>query len=566
MDVTLSVVVTVVFFERYRGFCKKQDDFDLNRTIVVKTLGQLTLYRDGNELALPASKKTRALLAFLCITARPHRRERLCELFWEVPDDPRGALRWSLSKLRGVLKTDNLVQIIADRERAQIYLQEIEIDFSSIRSRLLDQPDELPLAELRSIASKLEETLLDGLDLPNQPLFQSWLVTQREEARLLQLNVMRRLALHSDIDHNDATNWARRWLELDPFSETAAKARVMTLRRLGKVDEAQQVINNYTSSLANAGIAINTCFDIPRLDSQLQVGDTEETEQPTRTSLRRQNINFCKTTDNVRIAYATVGSGTPIVKAANWLNHLELDWDSPIWGDLFNVLAKDRELIRYDERGNGLSDWDVKEINQEVFVKDLETVVDQLELKKFPLLGISQGCAVSIEYAVRHPERVSALILISGYASGWRIGASAEEQERREAVMTLTKHGWGANNPAYRHIFSQTFMPDARPEELDWFDEFQRQTTSPENAVKFQCAFADIDVRDLLSQVNVPTIIFHSRHDQRISLEQGRELAIGIPNARFVPLESNNHILLGHEPAWQILMSETQRFLKEHGI
>ncbi len=566
MDVTLSVVVTVVFFERYRGFCKKQDDFDLNRTIVVKTLGQLTLYRDGNELALPASKKTRALLAFLCITARPHRRERLCELFWEVPDDPRGALRWSLSKLRGVLKTDNLVQIIADRERAQINLQEIEIDFSSIRSRLLDQPDELPLAELRSIASKLEETLLDGLDLPNQPLFQSWLVTQREEARLLQLNVMRRLALHSDIDHNDATNWARRWLELDPFSETAAKARVMTLRRLGKVDEAQQVINNYTSSLANAGIAINTCFDIPRLDSQLQVGDTEETEQPTRTSLRRQNINFCKTTDNVRIAYATVGSGTPIVKAANWLNHLELDWDSPIWGDLFNVLAKDRELIRYDERGNGLSDWDVKEINQEVFVKDLETVVDQLELKKFPLLGISQGCAVSIEYAVRHPERVSALILISGYASGWRIGASAEEQERREAVMTLTKHGWGANNPAYRHIFSQTFMPDARPEELDWFDEFQRQTTSPENAVKFQCAFADIDVRDLLSQVNVPTIIFHSRHDQRISLEQGRELAIGIPNARFVPLESNNHILLGHEPAWQILMSETQRFLKEHGI
>lgn len=538
----------------------------MNRTIVVKTLGQLTLYRDGNELALPASKKTRALLAFLCITARPHRRERLCELFWEVPDDPRGALRWSLSKLRGVLKTDNLVQIIADRERAQINLQEIEIDFSSIRSRLLDQPDELPLAELRSIASKLEETLLDGLDLPNQPLFQSWLVTQREEARLLQLNVMRRLALHSDIDHNDATNWARRWLELDPFSETAAKARVMTLRRLGKVDEAQQVINNYTSSLANAGIAINTCFDTPRLDSQLQVGDKEETEQPTRTSLRRQNINFCKTTDNVRIAYATVGSGTPIVKAANWLNHLELDWDSPIWGDLFNVLAKDRELIRYDERGNGLSDWDVKEINQEVFVKDLETVVDQLELKKFPLLGISQGCAVSIEYAVRHPERVSALILISGYASGWRIGASAEEQERREAVMTLTKHGWGANNPAYRHIFSQTFMPDARPEELDWFDEFQRQTTSPENAVKFQCAFADIDVRDLLSQVNVPTIIFHSRHDQRISLEQGRELAIGIPNARFVPLESNNHILLGHEPAWQTLMSETQRFLKEHGI
>ena len=146
-------------------------------------------------------------------------------------------------------------------------------------------------------------------------------------------------------------------------------------------------------------------------------------------------------------------------------------------------------------------------------MRDLETVVDELGLERFPLLGISQGCAVSIEYAVRHPERVSALILISGYASGWRIGASPEEQERREAVITLTKHGWGAKNAAYRHIFSQTFMPDAKPQELDWFDEFQRQTTSPENAVRFQQAFGDIDVRDLLSQVNVPTIVFHSRHD-----------------------------------------------------
>jgi pimeloyl-ACP methyl ester carboxylesterase len=132
--------------------------------------------------------------------------------------------------------------------------------------------------------------------------------------------------------------------------------------------------------------------------------------------------------------------------------------------------------------------------------------------------------------------------------------------------MTLTQHGWGGKNPAYRRIFSQTFMPDAKPDELDWFDEFQRQTTSPENAVRFQQAFADIDVRDILSKVNVPTIVFHSRNDQRISLEQGRELAIGIPNARFVPLDSNNHILLGHEPAWQVVMDETQRFLIEHGI
>jgi len=533
----------------------------LNKTIFIKTLGPLGLFRGDEELKLPASKKTRALLAFLLITARPHRRERLCELFWDLPDDPRGALRWSLSKLRGVLKSEGTVPIIADRERAQIDLQEIEIDFSVIRETLFDQELVLPLVELRDIAETLEGTLLDGIDLPNQPEFQSWLVAEREDAKLLRLNVMRRLTLHPDIDHQEAAKWARRWFELDPFSNAAAEARVMTLRRLGKANHANLVIDDFTSSLANVGIALSASFE-----PEFKEGDDEDKERPQRNLLRRQSIRFCKTINEVRIAYATVGSGPPIVKAANWLNHLELDWDSPIWGDLFHAMAKDRRFIRYDERGNGLSDWDVNEISQAAFVKDLETVVDQLELEKFPLLGISQGCAVSIEYAVRHPERVSGLILISGYASGWRIGSSPEEQAKREAVMTLTQHGWGSKNSAYRHIFTQTFMPDAKPEELDWFDEFQRQTTSPENAVRFQQAFADIDVRDLLSQVSVPTIVFHSRHDQRISLEQGRELASGIPNARFVILESNNHILLGHEPALEQCMSEIQNFLNEYGI
>lgn len=517
--------------------------------------------RDGEHLTLPASKKTRALLAFLAISARPHRRERLCELFWEVPDDPRGALRWSLSKLRGVLKSGDLGQIVADRERAQLNLDDIEIDFSSIRQKLFDEHAVLPLPELRSMAEMLEQPLLDGLELPNQPAYQSWLVAEREDARLLRIHAMRRLALHSEIEHQEAAKWARRWLELDPCSNEAAEARVMTLRRLGMLDEAKSVINQFSQSIKSAGLPLTAKFETGYKEAEKQTH-----EQPHRTLLRRQNISFCKTSDNVRIAYATVGSGPPIVKAANWLNHLELDWDSPIWGDLFHALARDRTFIRYDERGNGLSDWDVDDINQAVFVNDLEAVVDQLELNKFPLLGISQGCAVSIEYAVRHPERVSALILISGYASGWRIGASPEEQAKREAVMTLTQHGWGGKNPAYRHIFTQTFMPDAKPEELDWFDEFQRQTTSPENAVRFQQAFADIDVRAMLSKVTVPTIVFHSRHDQRISLEQGREVASGIPNARFVPLDSNNHILLGHEPAWQVVMDETQRFLAEHKL
>ncbi|NJM84598.1 MAG: alpha/beta hydrolase [Tabrizicola sp.] len=286
-------------------------------------------------------------------------------------------------------------------------------------------------------------------------------------------------------------------------------------------------------------------------------------DQSTQQLLHHQRIAFCTTDDGVRIAYATVGQGAPIVKAANWLNHLELDWQSPIWARSFQALAARNTLIRYDGRGNGLSDWAVKDISFKAFVEDLECVVDAAGLARFPLVGLSQGAPVSIAYAARHPERVGALVLIGGYATGWRMGASPEERERREAVMTLTRLGWGTSNPAYRHIFSQTFMPEGTPEHLAWFDEFQRLTTSPENAVRFQDAFGDIDVRALLPRITVPTLVLHARNDQRIALSQGRELAASIPGARLVTLESSNHILLGHEPAWEVCAAEIARFLTE---
>ena len=208
----------------------------------------------------------------------------------------------------------------------------------------------------------------------------------------------------------------------------------------------------------------------------------------------------------------------------------------------------------------------MKDLSFSAFVDDLEAVVDSLGLDRFPLLGISQGCAVSIEYAVRHPDRVTGLILVSGYAAGWKISATPEEQARRQAVRALTELGWGTDNPAYRHIFSQTFMPEATTQELAWFDDFQRQTTSPANAARFQDAFGDIDVRYLLGEVKVPTIVLHSKYDQRIPLEQGRALASAIPGAQFVPLESRNHILLDKEPAWQVCMSAITRFMREQGI
>jgi pimeloyl-ACP methyl ester carboxylesterase len=275
-----------------------------------------------------------------------------------------------------------------------------------------------------------------------------------------------------------------------------------------------------------------------------------------------QQIRFCTTaSDGVRIAWATVGEGPPLVKAANWLNHLEFDWRSPIWRHWFAELGRDHRLIRYDERGNGLSDWEARELSLEAFVQDLETVVDAAGVERFALLGISQGCAVSIAFAVRHPERVSHLLLYGGYSQGWRGRASPQELARREAMVTLAKEGWGRDNPAYRQLFTSLYVPGATPEEMDWFNDLQRVSTSPENAVRLMEALGRLDVRALLPHVRVPTLVLHAREDAAIPFSQGRALATGIPGARFVALESRNHILLGHEPAFARFLEEVRGFL-----
>jgi pimeloyl-ACP methyl ester carboxylesterase len=278
---------------------------------------------------------------------------------------------------------------------------------------------------------------------------------------------------------------------------------------------------------------------------------------------RGQDIRFVRARDGAYLACAAVGqmSAPPLVKAANWLSHLELDWEAPIWSPLFRDLAGHHRFIRYDERGCGLSDWRVSEISFESFVTDLEAVVDAAGLDRFPLLGVSQGASVAIEYAARHPHRVSHLILLGGYDAGWRHGATPAETREREAMMVLAEAAWGRDEPGYRRLFSQTFMPSATKGELTWFAEFQRRTTSPKNAARLLDAFSRIDVRHRLADVRVPTLVLHSRDDQRIPHSTGRRLAATIPGAEFVTLESPNHLLLGFEPAARELLAAIRHFL-----
>ncbi len=534
-----------------------------NEKLRITVFGGLQVFREGRLLPLPSSRKARSMFAYLIMTKRPIRRERLCELFWDLPDDPRASLRWALSQLRTALNTPAYQCIRADRERVMVDQDCLEVDFLKARQELFDKQASISISDLVEMAEALIEPVLDGLDGSGTEDFDAWLTGEREDARLMRNNALQRLSTHRELLPADRVKWAFRWFDLMPLEPQAAANLISVYRATGRLNDAKKTELKFRKEAREACVALPADFArVPEINHSSE----PQTENRQRWRLRSQRIGFCKARDHTNIAYAQVGNGPPLVKAANWLNHLELDWNSPIWGQTFSACAHARRFIRYDGRGNGLSDWNVKDIDMDSFVTDLETVVDALELERFPLLGISQGCAVSIEFAARHPERVSGLVLISGYATGWRVWADEKEKESREAVMTLTRNGWGTPNPAYRQIFSQTFMPDAKPEELNWFNEFQRQSTSPENAVRFLDAFGDIDVRESLPKVQAPTIIFHSRGDQRVSFDQARELAAGIRKAEIVPLDSRNHIVLGSEPAWRICRDRMRAFFHRYHI
>jgi len=277
----------------------------------------------------------------------------------------------------------------------------------------------------------------------------------------------------------------------------------------------------------------------------------------------RQEIRFCVTPDKVRLAYATVGTGHPVVRVANCFNHLDFEWGSPIWRHWVRDLAQGHSLLRYDGRGNGLSERNVDDFSLDAWVQDLETVVNAAGLQKFAVMGHSQGSAVAIAYAVRHPERISHLILCGSYSRGACYRESTEVLEARRALEKLVELNFGESNPSFFQLVTSFYIPEgATPEEQEWFKELQLISVSSKNLVQFMRACDDINVRHLLPKVSVPTIVFHSHRDRVAPPEEGRIVATEIPNAKFVPLASGNHFLLAEEPAWKIFREELASFLR----
>jgi pimeloyl-ACP methyl ester carboxylesterase/DNA-binding winged helix-turn-helix (wHTH) protein len=284
-------------------------------------------------------------------------------------------------------------------------------------------------------------------------------------------------------------------------------------------------------------------------------------------SLDRQEIRFCVGPDNVRIAYAKVGNGFPIVRVANCFNHLAFEWQSPIWHHWVRDLASENSIVRYDGRGNGLSEWNVENMSFDAWLQDLETVVDAAGLEKFALMGHSQGGAVAIAYAVKHPERVSHLILCGAYSRGANFRGRPEAAEVRRALETLVQLNWGKSNPSFFQLVTHLYIPEnTSAEEQSWFKELELISVSNLNLVRFMRGCDEINVRALLPSVRVPTIVFHSEKDRIAPPEEGRVLAAEIPGAKFVPLSSGNHILVAAEPAWEVFRSELAAFLRSSGV
>ena len=265
----------------------------------------------------------------------------------------------------------------------------------------------------------------------------------------------------------------------------------------------------------------------------------------------QQRIRYLRTPDGVQLAWAEAGSGPALVKAANWLTHLEFDWNSPAWRHWIRFFADHFRFIRYDERGCGMTDWEVGDVSFARWVEDLEGVVEAAGLREpCALLGMSQGAAVCIAYAARHPERVSRLVLYGAYARGWSHRPDAPGRKQYEAIIELIRHGWGKENPAFRQVFTSRFLPEGSPEQIEWWNELCRKTTTPEIAAELLRARADVDVTPLLGEVRAPTLVLHARNDEICPIAEGRLVASGIRGAEFVELDSRNHVLLEQEPAW----------------
>jgi pimeloyl-ACP methyl ester carboxylesterase/DNA-binding SARP family transcriptional activator len=518
--------------------------------VAITLIGAFGVAVDGRPVAEEAwsRRDAAALVKLLALTpGRRLHREQVMDALWPdldvgdaVPRLHKSAhyARRAIGGADAVVLRGELVSLLPGAE--------VTVDVDDFESAAATALETGTAAAAESVLDRHPGELLPG------DLYAEWAAGHRDRLAALRHQLLRQ---------------AGRWRELVELDVTDEEAHVAIMRDLAGAGDRRGALRQYDrlDRAVQRELGTTPGPEATALRAEL-VAELRKVGTMTRAEEGRleQQIRFCRTRDDVTLAYAGSGDGPPLVKAANWLTHLDYDWHSPVWRHWMVDLSRRRRLVRYDERGCGLSDWDIKPPSFDDWVRDLEAVVDAAGLDRFPLLGISQGAAVAVRYAVRHPERVTRLVLYGSYAQGRLARATSEDDRRMHALQVeLARLGWGRDDPAMRQVFTAQFMPEGSRELWEAFNELQRKTTSPENAAQVLDITGDIDVREEAAQIQAPTLVLHARHDRRLPFAQGRLMASSIPGSRFVALESNNHILLAHEPAWPVFLAEVEAFLAE---
>lgn len=515
----------------------------------MRLLGAFVVEIDGRCVGADAFARRSAarLVQLLALTpGRRLHRERVMDALW--PDAHPGAAANELHKAAHYARrATGAPEAVALRNEmvALFPSRDVTVDLIAF--------DTAARAALAGNGSTAESALAlcPGELLPDEP-YAAWAFQPRQRVELLRRELLRACG---------------RWAELVALDHTDEQAHLglasMLLAdgdragALRQLDVLEQVLRD------ELGIGPSPeAYDlrVRALDTPVA---TPRAGAPRYAGLARQTVRFCRTLDGVRLAYATSGAGPPLVKASNWLTHLDYDWGSPVWLHWWQALSEDHLLVRYDERGCGLSDWNVDEESfaLDAWVTDLETVVDTLGLERFPLLGMSQGGPIALTYAARHPERVSHLIVYGTCARATWAKASPVERQRLATLGELIRLSWGSDLPGFRQVYDARFLPDGPLELWRAFDELQRRTTSAQNAHRLWKAFGSLDAADAARRVDVPTLILHSRDDLVWSFAESEELHGLVPGSRLVALDSRNHILQADEPAFGTFIREVRHFL-----
>ncbi len=549
---------------------------------------------EGIRIELPSRRQRQLLVVLGLSRGRVVEVERIAELIWgdQPPRDPAGTVHTNVSRLRRML--GDPLSIDTEAHGYALSCPEEHLDlgrYESLVTRLRAEPIEHRPALATEALDLWRGTPLADLDHPDVEAERQRLIDLRLEAAEVLADSFLELGRSAE-----AIAAAEQLVHSHPYREHPVGTLMRALYATGRQADALGAFADLRRRLLD-DLGVDPSIDLRNLEMAILAQtlivptargagepsgppDTAAHGEPAEvgvgpaatappatdptTTGTRQRIQLCTTPDGTMLAYAFSGTGPPLVKAANWMTHLDYDWESPVWRHWNTGLSRQHTLVRYDERGCGLSDWEVERFTFDAWVDDLASVIDAMGLDRFPLLGVSQGGAVAIAYAVRHPERVSRLVLFGAYARGRGVRAATPEAQREADLhLELARVGWGTDEPTFRQVFTAQFMPEGTREQWEAFNELQRRTCSPENAVRFMEVFAGIDVTDLAPRVSCPTLVMHARNEIRVPFTNARELAALIPDSELVPLESRNHILTETEPAWERFLAETGAFLAD---